>query len=92
MNWASASVRGSNVDRVCLELWDSDEGKVYFLFWEGSVLGYKVLVSIGLVLIFVGSDVALGSVATGSEELNRSSLKFGGLTQTGFGLEFGVLM
>lgn len=48
--------------------------------------------SVGLVLRFGGSDVALGSVATGGEELNRSSLKFGGLTQTGFGLEFGVLM
>lgn len=39
-----------------------------------------------------GSDVALGSVTSGGEELNRFSLKFGGLTQIGFGLEFGILM
>lgn len=28
MNWVSASTRGSNVDRVCFEIWGPDEGRV----------------------------------------------------------------
>lgn len=43
MNWVSASVWGSNVDRVCFEIWGSDKGKVTFHFGKGLFWDVKSL-------------------------------------------------
>lgn len=66
-----------------LWIWGSDEGKVYFLFGSpgmGRVCSGMWSLCVGRTSFKIwGSDVALGTVATGVEESDRPAPGFGGL-------------
>lgn len=105
-DWVSASVRGSNVDRVCFEIWGPGEGSVYcgfgvlskarftfcleVLAWEGSVRDVESLH--GPDLGIWGSDVVLNRVAAGVRYRTGLPPGFGVLMVTGSALRFGIPM
>lgn len=66
-----------------LWIWGSDEGKVYFLFGSpgiGRVCSGMWSPCVGRTSFKIwGSDVALGTVATGGDESDRPAPGFGGL-------------